>query len=157
PKGAVFHLHGWAQIFSPSIFAALNRVAARTAVTCHDFFLACPNGNYTIYPKEKPCTLTPMSFACIACDCDKRNYAQKLWRVARQVRLQRILASAGDRYRYLAIHAGMIPLLEKGGLPAGRMLTAPNPVDPPAGPRIAAEDNEEILYIGRLEHEKGVD
>src|SRR5208283_2222892 len=39
----VYHVHGWSQILSPSIFAGLSPVISRTIVTAHDFFLACPN------------------------------------------------------------------------------------------------------------------
>lgn len=153
-EDAVFHLHGWAQIFSPSIFAALDRVANRTVATCHDFFLACPNGNYTIYPRSKLCEFTPMSPTCLMSDCDKRNYAHKVWRLGRQAVLRGAMKKP---FRLLTIHRDMAPMLARAGLAADRMTAIANPVEPSAQARVEAEKNEELVYIGRLEHEKGAD
>lgn len=153
----VVHVHGWAQILSPAVFRALAPHARRTILTCHDFFLACPNGNYTIYPQSRACDATPMSLDCALRHCDKRHYAHKVWRLARHASLRRQLAPSIDAFRYLAIHERMIPILEKGGVPASRIRVLPNPSDSPARPRVAAEDNREVLYVGRLEFEKGAD
>lgn len=155
--GVIYHVHGWAQILSPSIFDALGPVAARTFIHAHDFFLACPNGNYSIYPKSRQCSLTPMSARCLTTHCDKRNYAHKAWRVARQAVLNRKIDVDRAPYRILAIQEGMTPFLERGGVPASRITVVPNPAPRLTEQRIAAEANGEILYVGRLEHEKGVD
>ena len=45
--GTVYHLHGWSQILSPAVFAALAPVRGRLVISAHDFFLACPNGAFT--------------------------------------------------------------------------------------------------------------
>jgi len=153
----VYHVHGWAQIHSPSIFRALRPVASRTVITAHDFFLACPNGNYTIYPKSRQCALTPLSPACVATHCDKRSYAQKLWRVARQASLNTLLNFGASPFSVLAIQEGMIPYLEKGGVPAGRISTMTNPAAKLREERVCAEANREIVFVGRIEHEKGAD
>ncbi|MBY0423379.1 MAG: glycosyltransferase family 4 protein, partial [Parvularculaceae bacterium] len=153
----VVHVHGWAQILSPAIFAALRPHARRVVLTCHDFFLACPNGNYTVYPKARACDAKPMSLDCALRHCDKRQYAHKVWRLARHASLHRQLAPSKNLFRYLAIHAQMIPILEKGGVPASRIRVLPNPSDAPSAPRVVAENNREILYVGRLEFEKGAD
>ncbi len=153
----VYHVHGWSQILSPSVFAALAPVAERSVVTAHDFFLACPNGNFSIYPKSQQCHLSPMSARCIATHCDKRRYAHKLWRVARQAVLNANIDFERALFSVLAIQAGMIPYLARGGVPEKRITVMTNPAARLAGARVAAEDNREILYVGRLEHEKGAD
>lgn len=155
--GVVYHVHGWSQILSPSIFSALAPIAARVAVTAHDFFLACPNGNYSIYPKSKRCDLTPMSAQCIATHCDKRRYAHKLWRVARQAALNNATDLRRTPFSVFAIQAGMIPYLTRGGVPEKRISVVTNPATRLVNARVAAENNNEVLYVGRLEHEKGVD
>jgi hypothetical protein len=99
----IYHVHGWAQILSPSIFSALKPVAERVVVTAHDFFMACPNGNFMIYPKSEQCTLRPLSTQCISTDCDKRSYLQKTWRVARQAALRSIIDFDNSPLKIIAI------------------------------------------------------
>ncbi len=153
----VYHVHAWAQILSPSVFAALAPVAERSVVTAHDFFLACPNGNFSIYPKSRQCELRPMSARCIATHCDKRRYAHKLWRVARQAVLNAQINFKRLPFSVLAIQAGMTPYLSRGGVPEKQISILTNPAVQMVEARVPAERNREILYVGRLEHEKGVD
>ena len=152
-----YHVHAWSQILSPSIFIALRAVAARTAITAHDFFLVCPNGNFTIYPKSKPCALQPMSLSCALCNCDKRSYPQKVWRLARQVSVNRATDLSAAPFTVLAIHAGMIPYLTRGGVPETCVKVMPNPADRMRDSRVQAEINHEVVFLGRLDREKGGD
>lgn len=154
--GSVYHLHGWSQILSPAIFAALRPVSRRLVLSAHDFFLACPNGSFSLLNSGAVCPHVPMSAACIATNCDRRRYAHKLWRVARH-------AVMTHHYRrlspppILAIHERMRPFLMRAGLPGDNIRTLPNPVLPWTSDRIQAENNKEFLFVGRLEDTKGVD
>lgn len=154
--GTVYHLHGWSQILSPAIFAALRPVGARLVLSAHDFFLACPNGSFALLRSGAICPHVPMSAACITTNCDRRRYAHKVWRVARH-------AVMTHHYRrlssppILAIHERMRPFLMRAGLPGDTIRTLPNPVLPWTRDRIVAEDNREFLFVGRLEETKGVD
>lgn len=155
--GTVYHLHGWAQILSPAVFHALRPVADRLLLSAHDFFLVCPNGAYAFLGSGAVCPLKPMSAACIGSNCDRRSYAHKLWRVARQA----VRQSVFDLKRYappvLAIHESMRAYLVRGGMPDEAIETLPNPVRPFLSERAPAEDNREFLFIGRLEDGKGPD
>ena len=151
----VYHVHAWSQILSPSIFDALRPVAARCAITAHDFFLICPNGIYSNYQQEKQCALKPMSARCLLSNCDKRNYAHKMWRVARQVVVNAKLDFERAPFSVFAIQGGMVPYLTFGGLPETQISTIANPAPRLVEARVRAEDNREILYVGRLEPEKG--
>lgn len=152
----VYHLHGWAQILSPAVFHALKPVLRRTILSAHDFFLACPNGSYSFLKSGQICPHTPMSIACITANCDRRNYAHKLWRVARQA-IQRTLFDRKRSPRILAIHEHMRSFLMRAGIPSEAIETVPNPVHPFRTSRIPAEANREFLFIGRLEATKGPD
>lgn len=152
----VYHVHGWAQILSPSIFAALRPVMQRVVLHAHDFFLACPNGSFSFLRTGAVCPLVPLSTACVTANCDRRNYAHKLWRVARQNVLRR-LYDLPHVPRVLAIHEAMRPFLMRAGIPDRAITSLPNPVRPFATQRIAAEDNGEFLFVGRLEATKGPD
>jgi glycosyltransferase involved in cell wall biosynthesis len=153
----VYHVHGWGQILSPSIFAALNPVAARTVITAHDFFLACPNGVYTHFRKNRLCTLKAMSAKCLLTDCDKRNYFHKLWRVARHQSLLTNAKLNSADYKILLTHELMRPILVKNGAPDGKIATLRNPTSIERTERVKAEENREILFIGRMTYEKGPD
>jgi glycosyltransferase involved in cell wall biosynthesis len=154
--GTVYHLHGWAQILSPSVFAALAPVAERVFVHAHDMFLACPNGVYMDYPKGEVCTRTPLSFDCALTNCDKRAYHHKLWRLARHRVLRRTFDGALPWAGVFQIHPDMQPRLERGAIPGRLCRTLRNPAEPYRSQRIAAERNTGLLYVGRLEADKGV-
>lgn len=154
--GTIYHVHGWAQVFSPAIFAALAPVAARVVVHAHDRFLSCPNGVYHDFSADTPCTRTPLGAACLMAQCDKQGYAQKLWRVARQLVLRRAFDQRRPWGAIAMIHPRMAELLRLAGYPEERLTTIRNPAQPYTAARIRAEANRGIAYIGRIEREKGV-
>jgi glycosyltransferase involved in cell wall biosynthesis len=98
----------------------------------------------------------PNSIDCITTHCDKRSYVQKLWRVAREARVHAALGTLDGWGGIIAIHPGMKEKLGRAGYRAERMFTVRNPVVPFAGERIQAEANTALLYVGRLEADKGV-
>lgn len=154
--GTVFHVHSWPQIFSPSIFSALAPVAHRCFLHAHDMVLACPNGVYLDFRTSAPCARRPLSLSCIATNCDKRNYAQKLWRVARQTVLSRCLDLSEGWGGVIVIHPEMVPMLQRFGYPESIFHLVRNPVRPFTPERVTVEENNALLYVGRLEPEKGV-
>ncbi|MCV9967747.1 glycosyltransferase family 4 protein [Pararhizobium sp. BT-229] len=156
--GTVYHVHGWSKIMSPAIFVALSRVAGRSLLHAHDFFLACPNGAFYNYPSQTPCECRPLGPRCMASHCDKRSYGQKLWRAGRSARLRSILLrkDASSR-RVLLLHEKMAPAFERSGYPAEMLHTLRNPVIPYRKQRICVENNSEFFFIGRLEPEKGIE
>lgn len=155
-EATVYHLHGWAQILSPSVFAALAPVAERVFVHAHDMFLACPNGVYMDYRQGQVCKRTPLSLDCALTNCDKRAYHHKLWRITRQAVLRRTFDGALSWAGVFQIHPDMQERLERGAIPARLCRTLRNPADPYSVTRIRAEANRGFIYVGRLEADKGV-
>ena len=153
----VYHVHGWSQILSPSLFETLRAFQGRVVITAHDFFLACPNGAYMDFRAGEVCERKPLSLACMRTNCDRRHYAHKLWRSARLLNQRRTLDVEATRPRVLMIHEGMREPLIRGGIPADRLTTLPNPVSAWSKTRIAAERNREFLFVGRFTEEKGPD
>ena len=150
----LYHLHGWSKILSPAVFDALGAVRDRTVLHAHDYFLACPNGGFTNYPRGLVCERTPMSRACLLTQCDKRGGAQKAWRVARHALLTRMLdVCAMD---VLLIHPAMRASFERSGFASARLHTVRNPVTPFCPPgSLDPASREAIVFVGRLENEKG--
>lgn len=151
----VYHTHSWAQIFSPEVFAALKPVSQRTLIHAHDMFVACPNGVYMDYQKGQVCTRVPLSLDCISTHCDKRSYPQKVWRVLRQKNLRRHLGDGSDWGGILVLHPEMTSRLTRAGYRADAIHVVRNPVVPYAKERIRAEENRKLVYVGRLEPDKG--
>jgi glycosyltransferase involved in cell wall biosynthesis len=151
----IVHFHQWTKAFSPSVIEGALRRGFRTAVTLHDYFFACPNGAYYNYKTEAPCTLRPLTPACLAADCDSRNYAYKLVRTARQA-TQRIMLSRHDAMP-AAIHVSERArgVLEAFLPPGARHYVLANPVPMERLERSPAETNCNYLFVGRLVPEKG--
>lgn len=154
--GTIYHLHGWSKILSPSVFGALKTVAPRVVLHAHDFFLACPNGGYFDFRRGRGCVLRALSPQCLACNCDRRSYAHKLWRAGR-LALRRALLDLNSVGRVLAVHEAMVPLLHRSGLSGAPIDVLRNPVVAWRADRIAAERNATFLFVGRLDVDKGVD
>jgi glycosyltransferase involved in cell wall biosynthesis len=154
----VYHLHNWSQIFSPAIFDALAPVTDRLFMSAHDYAIACPNQSYSNYQRGgEICPLKPLSLACIATHCDRRAYSHKLWRVARQWALHRAIDFSTTRALIGIIHPFMTEFYVRAGIAADRIRVLRNPVNPFSAERIPAERNQDVFFIGRVVHEKGVD
>ena len=152
-----YHVHGWSKILSPAIFKALVPVARRCVVHAHDFFTACPNGAFFDYQAQEVCLRRPLGVSCIATACDKRNYSHKLWRVARGSNLVRLLRNQADFGKIVLLHEKMASFFLRAGYPPERLTTIRNPIAPLSTERVEAEANDEFVFIGRLDEEKGVE
>ncbi|SLN53447.1 Glycogen synthase [Roseivivax jejudonensis] len=153
----VYHVHSWSKTLTAAVFAPLAPVAPRVFIHAHDFFLGCPNGGFMDYRAMRPCDRVPLSMSCLGTQCDKRNYAQKGWRVTRQMILARTLPKDAAWGGILMIHPGMAPYLERSGYPAAHLRTLRNPATALVPERVRAEDNRGLLFIGRVEAEKGIE
>lgn len=155
--GTVYHLHNWSQILSPSIFRPLNRVAARTLVSCHDFFNLCPNGAFLHFGRTETCTKTPLSLGCLASQCDRRSPLHKYWRTARQWHVNGLADFAKSRMGFIALHEGMEQTFRDRGFGAPDLSTIRNPCEAYTTGRVTAEQNRGVLFVGRIGQEKGAD
>jgi glycosyltransferase involved in cell wall biosynthesis len=155
--GTVYHLHNWHKVLSPSCFAPLRQVADRLIVSTHDFFLSCPNGGYFDFRRRAVCDLAPLSAGCLLANCDKRHFGHKAWRVVRHLAREALFDFRRQPATVLAVHEGMAPLLARRGIAAEAIRVLRNPVTPWRSRRIEAERNHALLYVGRLELDKGVD
>jgi glycosyltransferase involved in cell wall biosynthesis len=152
----VYHLHNWHKVLSPSAFVPLRKIASRLVISAHDYFLVCPNGGYFHYPQGKTCNRAPMGGACLVAACDKRSYAHKLWRVARDGVRQLTFDLSNTPATVLAVHDGMRTLLERGRIAPHAIRVLRNPALPWRTTRIAAERNSRFLFVGRLDQDKGI-
>jgi glycosyltransferase involved in cell wall biosynthesis len=153
----VYHLHGWAQILSPSVLRALSIVESRLVIHAHDFFHACPNGTFFNFRQERVCDLQPMSLSCMTTNCDKRSASQKVFRLARMAVKQRLFHLSKTKAIVAIIHPFMSEWLQRAGISEHQTRVVRNPVKPFRTTRVAAERNSDLFFIGRVEPEKGVE
>ena len=152
---AVVHVHTWSQILSPAIFHTLKAAGARVIVTAHDFFLSCPNGGYVNYRSGRICDLKPLSRGCLATNCDKRNYLQKLWRSQRTAVQYRAGDAFWNNVLVILAHRDMEgPLRRNSRLK--RFIELRSPTPPFFTEPIEVAGNREIAFLGRMTWEKGV-
>ncbi|MGO7162462.1 glycosyltransferase [Rhizobium johnstonii] len=104
--------------------------------------------------KARPRSTLIIAFATA---CDKRSYSHKLWRVARGSNILRRLKDQADFGRIILLHEKMASFLVGAGYRPERLTTIRNPVAPLSIKRIEAEANEEFVFIGRLDEEKGIE
>ena len=155
PESTIVHIHGYIHYLSVSIFKVCKDMGFWTVLTLHDYFTACPCGGFYDYGAKKICKRKPMSLQCMACNCDKRSYFQKIWRMVRQlfvnhyVRFNRSLNFIYiSQFSYSKI---------KPWLAGQKIYFVRNPYDLGDETIYEAEKNTDYLFVGRLSEEKGVD
>lgn len=155
PKTTIIHVHGWAKALSPSIGRVLARSNAAHVYTLHEYFLGCPNGGFYDYQAGRICSRRALSAACLTTNCDARSAQHKIWRVARHA----VLWSAGrmpSGLRELIYLAPEQLEIMRPYVPAeARWHYLPNPAGAQPPQRVASEDNDTFLFVGRLSPEKG--
>ena len=155
PADTVLHLHTWTKALSASVVHAAHRRGFRIVLTLHDYFSACPNGGFYLYPQQQICTLRAMSPACIATNCDSRSYSHKLWRVGRQWTQTQFGGIPGKIDCFLTISDKSEAVL-RPYLPAdATVLRVRNPIDLPQVPPGDPGASDRFCFVGRLAPEKG--
>lgn len=154
-KDAIVHVHTWTKVLSSAVFAAATENGNPILLTVHDYFSVCPNGGFYNYNEKRICERKPMSGSCICRNCDKRSYAQKLWRVARQARQDRwVRNNPKVHYAFVSEYCRdiLIPFLHS----EYSYEVLRNPIDHLK----RGDDRHEhdaFLFIGRVSPEKGAD
>lgn len=153
PADTVLHIHSWTHGLSSSIFDAIADCGFRSVCTLHEYFLKCPNGGFFDYKRQEICRLEACSAACLARDCDKRSYAQKLYRVVRLKRQNKSIKRAKPKPCYLSLFT--YGWLKGNVLDDGRPTYLPNPISVEGGCEPSRlEDRRGYLFVGRMDPEK---
>lgn len=155
PEETVVHIHGWTKVLSASIFDACRKRGVRTLVTMHDYFTVCGNGGLYNYKTGSICKLKPLSAKCLLCNCDKKNYVNKIYRNIRQIITRRALMKCRPDVIYISNYSRRI--LEQYVDFSNKTYLVENHVDIFSEKKINAVENECFLFIGRISDEKGPD
>ncbi|MCO6558915.1 MAG: glycosyltransferase [Bifidobacterium sp.] len=153
PDIQIAHIHSWTKALSSSIFSALRMINIPTVLTAHDYFLCCPNGGFFNYKTCKICLLKPMSVACLASNCDRRSYAQKIYRLIRTAIQNFIFSKKFPYVIHVSEFARNIIVRDK---PQAYGTVIRNPVDCKHITKVDCSSNHVYAYFGRVDQEKDV-
>lgn len=157
-KNTIIHVHGWTKSLSSSIYQIAFKMKFPVILTMHDYFTACPNGGYFNYQKNRICHLKPLTYQCIKCNCDSRNYAYKIYRVIRQF-IQNKIVKLNDRLENVISISKFSENILKHSLNSKvKIYRVNNPIQINHNlKKVKYENNKYFLYVGRISKEKGVD
>jgi glycosyltransferase involved in cell wall biosynthesis len=156
PAETVLHVHSWTKALSPSVLHLAISRGFKVVLTLHDFFIGCPTGGLFVHRTAEICTRTPLSWSCISCSCDRRNYGHKLWRTARTVWQNRLLRIPEGIAHFAGVSELSVNIMRPWLPPGSPVTIVRNPVDAvDLGPAPVAE-SAPFLFIGRFSVEKGV-
>ena len=155
-NNSIIHIHGYLHCFSPSIFKACKKSGIKTVLTLHDYFIVCPTGGFYNFKSNKICKLNPMSPACLVCNCDKRNYIQKVWRLIRQKGISKYVKN-NKELALIYISEFSFSKMKNYLLKKHSVYFVRNPYDVGNGKKYNAVKSENYVFLGRLSEEKGVD
>lgn len=156
PNDTVVHIHGWTKALSSSVFHVLKNDKFSVFVTLHDYFTTCPNGAFYDYSKKCLCDKKPLSVKCICCNCDKRNYFFKIYRIIRQFIQDQNVKKNHDLI-YIYISHKNYTIAKKWLSKNAHFIEVINPIELYNNKMDTTNAKKNFLYIGRLSHEKGSD
>lgn len=148
----IVHIHGWTKCLSASVFSACIKANIRTYVTLHDYFIICQNGGLYNYKRNCICNNKPGSIGCYCCNCDKKNYIQKVYRNIRQLFLQFALKKCNPRKIYISNFSKSI--FESNDLNFSNGTIIENYVEIINNEQVAVSENTSYVFIGRVSDEK---
>lgn len=154
----VIHVHGWTKALSSSIFDVAFKMNFKVILTLHDYFTACPNGGYFNYKTNEICHLKQLSWKCIRCNCDSRNYGFKLYRIIRQF-VQNKIVKLPQKLNYaIGISDLSIEVLKNNFNNKIRIKKIYNPIEyKKFDKKNEVSKKDYYLYVGRLSKEKGIE
>lgn len=155
PEDTIIHFHGWVKCLSTSVIKVAKKQHFKCLVTLHDYFSICPNGGLYNYKEKKICNRAPCSKDCYLCNCDKRSYTQKMWRVARQIIQNRFIKNNRE-LAFISISKLNRALVESK-VKSKKFYEVVNPIDISLNNTHVSGKRNVYLYVGRVSNEKGID
>ncbi len=156
PKVTVVHLHTFRLKLSGIVAHIAQQMGFRTVLHGHDYSTICPTSLLFDHRTGTNCDRRPMSQSCLTCECQNQAWKYKLPKLTSFFWNQTV-------WRINQKSGGIIHISELERATTERALARPIPgfsVPPISGfhrvSRIEAEKNQNLLFVGRLTHEKGV-
>ena len=97
-----------------------------------------------------------MSTKCILCNCDVRNYFQKIYRCIRQLSINYNIKKYSHLSYFAVSSMEREIILKHNNKHLNKIGVLYNPVDIYKGEKIRISQNTNYIFIGRLSEEKGI-
>ncbi len=151
----LIHVHSWTRSLSSSIIPVALDKKFRLILHNHDYSLACPNGAFFNYRKNRICEFNPLSAACILSNCDKRSPGHKLWRIFRQSVQRRWGKIPVGIHHIVTVSAFSRSILEPFITNSSTVYTVDNPISIEKDEPVTPSENSYFASVGRIDPEKG--
>lgn len=153
PDNTVVHLHSYLNVLSPSVLSAALREFECT-ITLHDYGIVCPTSGLYNHRRRCSCPLTPLSLQCVLTQCSKSSYLSKAALVMRSRVLKGRVKATRRIDHYIAVSRRNGEIVRPFLGPNAVIHHVRNPYQKPQAPRVLAEKNGPVLFVGRLTGEK---
>lgn len=153
PEETIIHYHGWTKCLSSSVFSAAFKMKFKTVLTLHDYFLVCPNGGFYDFKHDKIAELKPWQY--LFKNCDSRSYGFQLFRLLRMFIQNKIVKVPKKVDSFIAVSDFSKNIITRNLKKKVNIETILNPIDK-LGEKITPDKNGYLLFVGRLEKEKGI-
>jgi len=159
----IAHIHGVSKALSWAPINLISSYGIPVVYTLHDYGLVCPNLGIYNFRTEKVCEYYKpgFKFKCMIENCDKRSYAQKLWRWLRYCIVKKIYKINKKINGYISVSKFMGELARKYLAEDKPVRDIYNPVEINKNAGGKCKDIKKkpvnFLYVGRLSLEKGID
>lgn len=152
----IIHLNNFAHQLSPSILDAICRYRIPVAMTMRDYKVVCPS--YRMISNGYPCDQCKngMYFNCTLNRCTKNSYLKSLVNTAEMYLHHNILKCYDKINIYISPSIFLLEKVHEMGF-RKKVVHVPNCIDVQS--IIPCYDYQEntIIYVGRLSHEKGIE
>jgi glycosyltransferase involved in cell wall biosynthesis len=158
----IVHIHSLSKALSWAVINVIHSYNIPIIYTLHDYGLICPNMGIYNFKAGKNCDLYKPNnrFKCLVTNCDKRNYAQKLWRWTRFIINIYIFRVVKKIDGFIAVSNFIGNLIEDNLRMASPIRVIYNPIEV-IGKNSSIEkfyeSRNQFLYAGRLSEEKGIE
>jgi glycosyltransferase involved in cell wall biosynthesis len=156
PHDTIIHFHSWTKALSPSLFNVTRKLSFPIVITSHEYFTVCPNGGFFDYKHKKICTISPLSYNCLKCNCDVRSYPQKIWRFIRQLIFKRTFLENKIFMIFISDLTERV-ILSHIGKYIVKHYRLTNPIELNQHKPVNITQNDTYIFIGRLSEEKGAE
>lgn len=153
----IAHVHSFVYQLTPSVLGPLARRGVPIVQTCHEYAHICANQHLYNQRTEKPCEecLRRGRLAPLWTRCMKGSFAASAAGVAAGL-VDSVFGRSRTRIRrFFAVSEYTRAQLIRGGLPAERVFTTPNFIEPESI-RPGEGAGEYLLFLGRLTPYKGI-
>lgn len=154
PVETVVHAHSYLKLLSSSTLDFAIGAGFPTALTLHDYGIACPQQNFYDNGSGDICRRKPLGLACATRQCTPRSYPVKAGLLVRGFIQQRVARLPQRLDAYIAVSRFSHDVLRPYLPAATPVYPVRNPVELDRSERVPAEANAPFAFVGRLTREK---